>query len=238
MTADLEALIFDTGGTVFDWHSAVTETLADVGRREAVEADWPRLAADWRRASLQTLDEMSRPSAGAMDADMDAVLRVSLEAVLGEHDLPQLATHSDALVQGWRRMPAWHDSARGLARLRERFIVASFTILRTALVIESSRRAGVQWDAIISCEMTGVYKIAPASYDFPERWLDVPRHRIMLVTAHNNDLDAAHDAGYRTAFVRRPKEWGEMTSPDAEPSPQADVVAADIDDLATRLLAG
>lgn len=235
MTAPLTALIFDTGGTVFDWHSAVKEALQDAGRRAGLEADWTEIAAQWRRRSLRTLEEMSRPAAGSMDADMDDVLRASLTSVLHENHLPSLDAHADDLVRGWRRMRPWRDSPGGIARLRERLIVASFTILRTSLVIESSRRGGVQWDAIFSCEMSGVYKISPQSYDYPARWLDLPKDRIALVTAHNNDLVAAHDAGYRTAFVSRPDEWGGLPTPDATASDLADWVAEDIDDLARQM---
>jgi 2-haloacid dehalogenase len=47
-------------------------------------------------------------------------------------------------------------------RLRQRYVVASFTLLTTSLVVDVSKRNGIVWDAIISCEMIGIYKTRPA----------------------------------------------------------------------------
>lgn len=47
-----------------------------------------------------------------------------------------------------------------------------------------------------------------------------------MVACHNFDLDAARGVGYRTAFVRRPDEWGPSGPPDPDPnpSPATDIV--------------
>ncbi|WP_460434143.1 HAD-IA family hydrolase [Angustibacter speluncae] len=232
---DVDAIVFDTGGTVFDWHSGVTAALAEAGARCGVEADWPAITRTWRRSSTDHVKAVTTERDGRMDEDMDDVLRATLATTLAEHRVAGMARESDALVRGWRRMPAWPDSAEGLAMLRTRFIVASFTILRTSTVVGSSRLNGVQWDAIFSCEFTGVYKTAPDSYANACRWLDVPPARVVLATTHNNDLVAAHDNGLRTAFIHRPDEWAGSPSPDPEPRPEADWVARDIIDLARQL---
>jgi 2-haloacid dehalogenase len=231
----VDALVFDTGGTVFDWHTGVTAAFREAGARAGVSADWPALTKTWRRLSTDHVKAVTVEHDGRMREDMDDVLRVTLAATLLEHGVGGLGDETESLVRGWRAMPPWPDSAAGIARLRTRYVVASFTILRTSTVIESSRRGGVQWDAIFSCETTGVYKTAPASYANAARWLDLPPERIALATTHNNDLEAAHANGFRTAFIRRPDEWADAPSPDPEPGPDADWVADDIGDLAERL---
>jgi 2-haloacid dehalogenase len=57
----------------------------------------------------------------------------------------------------------------------------------------------------------------------------------MLVSTHNNDIRAAHSYGFRTAFVFRPAEWGELPSPDPQPSEVAELAALDLEDLARQL---
>src|SRR3984893_13088396 len=42
--------------------------------------------------------------------------------------------------------------------------------------------------------------------------LAVEPREILMVACHNFDLDAARGVGYRTAFVRRPDEWGPARS--------------------------
>lgn len=55
--------------------------------------------------------------------------------------------------------------------LRRRFPVVSFTMLPTAPVVDVSRRNGIAWDAVISCEMIGVYKPHPQAYAAAARWM-------------------------------------------------------------------
>jgi 2-haloacid dehalogenase len=50
------------------------------------------------------------------------------------------------------------------------------------------------------------------------RLLAVERNEILMVAWHNFDLDAARGEGYRTAFVRRPAEWGPGGLPDPVPN--------------------
>ena len=56
-----------------------------------------------------------------------------------------------------------------------------------------------------------------------------------MVAAHNGDLDAAHEAGLKTAFFPRPTEHGPGQSSDLEPTSDWDVIAADIEDLARKM---
>jgi 2-haloacid dehalogenase len=58
---------------------------------------------------------------------------------------------------------------------------------------------------------------------------------VMLAAAHNDDLLAARRLGLRTAFVRRPMEYG---APDAraEPAEDWDFVVDSVPGLAGRLL--
>jgi len=57
----------------------------------------------------------------------------------------------------------------------------------------------------------------------------------MMVACHADDLAAAAGQGMRTAFVRRPQEWGTGKSDD--PDFPVDVVADDFNDLASQLRA-
>ena len=59
--------------------------------------------------------------------------------------------------------------------------------------------------------------------------------QVMMVAAHKNDLHAARQAGFKTAFVRRPLEWGEIGKPDLAPEPAFNVNAEDFNDLANQL---
>ncbi len=67
-------------------------------------------------------------------------------------------------------------------------------------------------------------------------YLDLSPAEVMMVAAHERDLDASRDAGLHTAYVHRPLEWGPEADAGAPPDESAyDVVAEDLEDLADRL---
>jgi 2-haloacid dehalogenase len=56
----------------------------------------------------------------------------------------------------------------------------------------------------------------------------------MMVAAHSGDLTAARQTGMRTAFIRRPLEYGATGAPD-QPPPDCDLIVKDLYELADRL---
>lgn len=230
---DIKALAFDTGGTVLDWHGGLVAPLADAGTRRELHADWHAVANDWRRRSMKGIVGQLRPS-----FHMDDVHRRALDETLAHFGLEAITPDErDAIWRVWHALDAWPDFPPALAALRRRLPVVSFTMLPVSLVVDVSRRNGLAWDAIISCEMTGVYKPHPEAYATTAKWLNLPPSQILMVACHNFDLNAAHQAGYRTAFIRRPDEWGPAGPPDPNPNMAYDVVEDGFDALVRRLAA-
>ena len=57
-----------------------------------------------------------------------------------------------------------------------------------------------------------------------------------MVACHNFDLNAAHAAGFKTAFVRRPDEWGPEGPPEPEPNMDYTFVVSGFDELRKQVL--
>ena len=129
-----------------------------------------------------------------------------------------------AIAGRWHALDAWPDFAPALTRLRRNHTVVSFTILSVSLIIDTARRNGLHWDAVISCEMLDVYKPRPEAYQRAAKLLQLAPDEILMVACHNFDLNAARGVGYRTCFVRRPDEWGPAGPPDPVPHPATDLV--------------
>ena len=110
-------------------------------------------------------------------------------------------------------------------------------MLPTALVVDVSRRNGIEWDAIISCEMIGVYKPHAQAYLTAARWLNLEPAQVLMVACHNFDLNAAMYAGLRTAFVRRPDEWGPKARPTRSRTGTYDFIDDDFDGLRRSVMA-
>ena len=122
-----------------------------------------------------------------------------------------------------------------LPRLRNKYIRASFTILSFRIIIDTARRNGLSWDAVISCEAIGKYKILPEAYQTAARFLQLEPSECCMVACHNFDLDAAKAVGFKTAFVRRPEEWGAEGPPDPEPNPGHGIIGDSFPELAEAL---
>ncbi len=228
---EIKALTFDTGGTVLDWHGGISRALAAAGARRGLTADWAAVTNDYRRRSLQEITGQVRPA-----FNFDDVHRRVLDRVLADHKLDVLtAEDRDAVWRTWHALDAWPDFPAALARLRKKYVVASFTLLTTSLVVDVSKRNGIDWDAIISCEMIGMYKTRPEAYMTAAKWLQLDPSEILMVACHNFDLNAALGCGYKTAFVKRPNEWGPGGPPDPVPNPAHTMVLEDFPELATRL---
>ena len=80
------------------------------------------------------------------------------------------------------------------------------------------------------------YKPDPEVYQTAAELLGLQPPEVMMVAAHNGDLMAAQAVGFRTAFVLRALEYGSAQTTDLEADPSVDVVAADLGDLADKLL--
>ncbi|OGA68340.1 MAG: hypothetical protein A3F77_04170 [Betaproteobacteria bacterium RIFCSPLOWO2_12_FULL_67_28] len=227
----LKALAFDTGGTILDWHGGISRAFAKAGARRDLVADWPAVTNEYRRRSLRKMVGQINPA-----FDFDDVHRETLDEVVKDFRLDALtAEDRDAIWRTWYALDAWPDFPDVLARLRQRFVVVSFTLLTTSLVISVSRKNFLQWDAIISCQMTGFHKPRPEAYEKAAQWLALDPEEILMVACHNFDLNAARACGYRSAFVRRPTEWGPEQPPDPVPNPAHDFVADSFSELAGRL---
>lgn len=209
-----DAVAFDTGGTVLDWHGSLVDELAHVPAWQGRAFDRHAFANAWRRSTMQGIVGQVHPAFNMDDVHLQALDETTQAFGLPAPDGPSRLN----LWRAWHRLRAWPDCAPALALLRARLPVVSFTMLPTALVMDVSRRNGLTWDAIVSCEMIGVYKPHQQAYATAARWLHLAPERILMVACHNFDLNAAHAAGLRTAFVARPDEWGPEGPPDPHPN--------------------
>ncbi|KUJ84088.1 hypothetical protein AVO45_18490 [Ruegeria marisrubri] len=236
----IKALTFDTGGTVLDWHTGFREAFAAAGARHGITRDWRALTNDLRRRSMEAMLDLGRDGPPAYN--FDEAHRFCLDALLADEGLDAF-DEADRRAIAWdtpHSFTAWPDVKPGLTALRNRYIVASFTLLSYRLVIDSSRRNGLIWDAVLSCEGLGVYKLLPQAYLRAAKMLQLAPEDCLMVACHPFDLDAAAKVGFRTALIRRPTEWGVQAEglPDLPPSGTYDVEVDSVLELDARLSQG
>jgi 2-haloacid dehalogenase len=222
-----KALLFDVFGTCVDWRTSVA--------REAAARGLPGEAvADAWRARYQPQLETVR--SGQRDwVVLDVLHREALDDVLDELGLDLDPPRRDALTLAWHRLDPWPDTVAGLTRLKQRCVIAPCSNGHIAQSVNLARHAGLPWDAILGAEIARAYKPDPRVYLASVAALGLEPAEVMMVAAHNVDLQAAASCGLRTAFVARPREHGPGQTTDLQAELDVDAEAGDLVALADAL---
>ena len=230
----VEALLFDVFGTVVDWRSSVIRELTALGGARDLQADWERVADEWRGEYQPAMEEVR--SGRREWTILDVLHREGIEQVLARHGITGLGeAELDDLTRAWHRLDPWPDAVAGISRLKARVIVGTLSNGNVGLLTRLARHGGLPWDVILCAETAHAYKPLPKAYLRNAALLNLRPDQIMLVAAHNNDLEAASGLGFRTAFVARPTEHGQRQRTDLTPTGPWDVVAEDLVELAAAL---
>ncbi len=225
--ASIQALLFDTFGTTVDWKGSLTAYCARVGAEFAVSAAWEDLVVEWRslyQPAIAPVREGTRLWAG-----FDELHRETLDSLLPKYRLNTLSdSNRDRLVAGWHLLAPWPDAVAGLLRMKQHSIVGAFSNGTVRQLIDMAKHSGLPWDVTLGADLFRTYKPAPAMYQGALALLGAPPDSVVLVAAHNHDLQAAAKTGMRTAFIYRPTE---------DPAPTGDYTftANDFNDLAAQL---
>jgi 2-haloacid dehalogenase len=130
-------------------------------------------------------------------------LRVALEGRLLNRSVDDAVAH---IMGGFVELNV-HDDVRdtvpALAALGSRLVTLSNGA--TAVAEQLLARAGVRdaFGRLLSVEDAGTWKPASAAYAYAATQCDVAPEDMMLIAVHPWDIDGAHRAGLRTAWINR-----------------------------------
>ncbi|BAM89724.1 (S)-2-haloacid dehalogenase [Bradyrhizobium oligotrophicum S58] len=231
----VKALVFDVFGTVVDWRTSLINDFTAWSKTRGIQGDWTALVDGWRGLYVGSMDEVRRhPERGYVI--LDVLHRRSLETLVAQLGITGLTEADlDHLTRGWHRLHPWADSVAGLTRLKSKYIIAPLSNGNVALLTNMAKFAGLPWDLVLSAELFAHYKPDPETYLGAARLLGLAPGEVMMVAAHNNDLEAAQRYGLKTAFVARPTEYGPLQSRDFNATGAWDIVADDFGGIADRL---
>lgn len=228
------AIVFDTFGSVVDWRSSLIADLTAYGATKDVTADWAALVDAWRAAYHPS---MARVRKGELPwTKLDDLHRSSLDRLVTDFGITGLSQDDLRHINlGWHRLHAWPDAVAGLTRLKSRFIIGPLSNGNVSLLLNMAKFAGIPWDMIFGSDLFGHFKPDPETYLGVARMLDLRPDQVMMAAAHNGDLAAARGCGLLTAFWPRPNEYGPHQKRDYAADQDWDIVATDIQDMATKL---
>lgn len=199
----IKILAFDIFGTVVDWHTSITREINAL----QLGVDGDAFAMAWRAGYKPA---MQRVMSGELGWTLiDDLHRIILDGLLKQFGINGLSeTEKIHLNKIWHRLDAWSDSVEGLTRLKSKFTICTLSNGNIGLLTNMAKRAGLPWDCILSAEVFRKYKPDPATYYGVAKIFDVAPDEVMLVAAHQDDLDAASGCGLKTAYIERPYEFG------------------------------
>ncbi len=196
---DVDALVFDAYGTLFDVHSVTTlaETLAP-GRGAALSQLWrtKQLEYTWLTSLMI--------SPAARRADFAAVTAQALDFALAALGI-ELGSGERTRLQGaYLTLAPFPDVAAALARLapRPRWILSNGTL---AMLEPLVRHTGLDahLDGVLSVDAAGIYKPSPRVYQLAVDRLGVPPARIGFVSSNGWDAIGAKAFGFTTFWINR-----------------------------------
>jgi len=233
MAGPVKALFFDVFGTLVDWRTGIAREAEALLLPHGVTLDWPAFADAWRGEYQGALEEVR--TGRIAFCKLDVLHRRNLEITLRRFAVAALGEDSMRnLNLAWHRLDAWPDVARGLARLKRKFLLAPVSNGNISLMVDLARRNDFPWDAILGAEIAGDYKPKPKVYLAAAAAFDLAPDACMMVAAHSNDLAAAAAQGLRTAHVARPNEHGPGRG-EAAPTVAVDFAVNSLEQLAEKL---
>jgi 2-haloacid dehalogenase len=230
----VKALVFDVFGTVVDWHGSVAREVRGLAQAKRLRVNAVKFAKAWRAGYRPAMDRVRRGETPF--EKIDAIHRAILEDVLRQFKVASLTEEEKAhLNLVWHRLKPWPDSSRGLKRLKSKFIIATLSNGNTGLLVNMAKHGGLPWDCVFSSDTFNHFKPDPEMYLGAADRLDLRPEQVMMVAAHKHDLRAAATHGLKTAFVKRPHEYGRNNNPDLASETEFTINAESFLDLADQL---
>ncbi|KAJ1302817.1 hypothetical protein OPQ81_003123 [Rhizoctonia solani] len=205
--AEVKALVFDVFGTVFDWHTNVTRTLAAHARPESslTDSQWALFAHKWRQGIY--VYRHAAVERGKYFSPETIYLRTLEELVRTENvNEGWDETEMKLICEAWKAQIPWEDTLNGIELLKTKFIVAALSNGSAAFLISMNRASGVTWDYILTSDLIKTMKPSPESYQATIQLLGLKPNEIVMVAAHEYDLDAAKTQGMKTIYINRDTE--------------------------------
>ncbi len=233
---NVKILIFDTFGTVTDWHGTIVGKGRSLTEKYGLEIDWHKFANDWRFGYFEITEAIARKERPYIK--IDQVFQEVLDTLLIKYRMEKCLSMEDLieLKNTWHRLNAWEEASMAINRMKTGYMVGPFTNGDFRMMIDIAKYGSLNWDFILTADIFHKFKPDPSVYYDAVRFLDADPKEILMVAAHPKDLDGAKRIGCRTAYVMRKDEYGKDSSHKEAPGEyEQDLVVSDFSELAQFL---
>lgn len=203
MSSSIKIVAFDVFGTVVDWCGSIAQEVNHL----LPNIDGYEFARQWRAGYRPALNKVLAKPNGWVS--LDTLHLEILKSTLEKFDVTHLTKDQIRdLNYAWHRLQAWPDSLKAINNIKKKYITTTLSNGNISLLTYMAKNAGIAWDCILSAENFNTYKPDPNTYLGVAKTFNVRPEQVLLVAAHQHDLDAAHLCGLKTAYVERKMEFG------------------------------
>lgn len=193
---DIQAVVFDAYGTLFDFASPVARRRERIGdKAELLVELWRRkqLEYSWLRTLMARHTDFWRVTGDALDYAMQAV------------GLADPVLRSD-LMQLYLDLDAYPDASATVERIKQAGMRTAILsngspTMLTALVNRSDLTRVI--DAVLSVEERACYKPHPSVYQLAVDALGIAAPHVCFVSANGWDVAGAAAFGFQVAWINR-----------------------------------
>jgi len=227
---NIKILAFDVFGTVVDWYGSIVREVEGLN----LGIDSEDFASAWRKGYKPAMQRVMTGELGW--TIIDDLHRGILDEILVRFAVTSLSEdQKQGLNRVWHRLDPWPDSVEGLTRLKSRYLICTLSNGNLGLLANMAKNGWLPWDCILSAEVFRKYKPDPATYLGVAKVFNLPPAEILMVAAHQEDLEAARACGLKSAYIERPFEYGPSRIKDVSPNPDNSLHARSIVHLADLL---
>lgn len=210
--------VFDAYGTLFDVHSAIARSGAELGDRAA------RVSEIWR---AKTLEYTWILTLTGKTAAFRRLLKQALDHALAATGAEVSTETREALLAAYDNLAAFPEVKEALLALRKlRSRVAILSNGDGDLLDMAVRAAGLEdlLDGVLSASEVGVFKPSGRVYRLAMTKFGAQREEITFVSSNRWDVAGAQAFGYKTVWVNRsgaPDEYPELPAAHVVPDLRA-----------------
>ncbi|MBU1044598.1 MAG: hypothetical protein KJ915_09425 [Candidatus Omnitrophica bacterium] len=144
---NIRALFFDVGGTIFDWKNTAREKIQTLAAEKGQVMDCEAFAVDWREEMMRVHMQVRQGNLLWINSD-DMHLR-ALDSLTNSYPFLTLIDRMSLVKSTWHNLKAFAGAPEAISRLRSKYTGVVLSILSWESIVNSSKRANVQWDGIL-----------------------------------------------------------------------------------------
>jgi len=208
---EFEVVSFDCYGTLIDWEQGMKDALASLlkGRNLNINNfDLSKLVERYVEIELEVEHEQYRKYRD--------VLIISLSRLLEEIGIKPTSAEERLFVETLPSWPLFPDTTSSLKQIKSKgYKIAILSNIDNDLIAETIKNMNIEFDAVITAEITKSYKPNPNHWITLLERLKIDRDRVLHVSASIvHDIRPAKNLGFKTAWINRK---GEKAPADAIP---------------------